>query len=184
MTRNTPRLLTILHFSQIFLTEERTFTFSHSLNPPRTQPIPPAGRPPSLFCPVNNSSPCQIIGRQLNRHPVARQDLDKMHPHLTGDMGQDTVTVFQFHTKHGIRQGLNHLAFNLYCFLFRHKFQSTIRIPPAIVSFSTNLLKPTEDVRSVFRNRYGMFKMGGKFSIFGDDRPAIGQDLALRNFPH
>jgi hypothetical protein len=26
ITRNTPRLLTILHFSQIFLTEERTFT--------------------------------------------------------------------------------------------------------------------------------------------------------------
>jgi hypothetical protein len=28
MTRNTPRLLTILHFSQIFFTEERTFTIT------------------------------------------------------------------------------------------------------------------------------------------------------------
>src|SRR3989339_429478 len=38
-------------------------------------------------------------------------------------------------------------------------------------------LNPAEDIRSVFRHRDGMFKMGGKFTVRGDHRPAIRENL-------
>lgn len=81
-------------------------------------------KPPLLFCSVNDSSPCKIIGGELNRNLVAGQDFDKVHPHLPGYMGQNAVTVFQFHPKHGVGQGLNHPAFNLYRLFFRHNLHS------------------------------------------------------------
>ena len=46
-----------------------------------------------------------------------------MHSHLAGNMGQDAMAVFQFHSKHGIGQGFDHPAFNFYSLFFRHNLR-------------------------------------------------------------
>ena len=120
------------------------------------------------FFPVSNHR------GELNRNLVAGQDLDKVHPHLPGYMGQNAVTVFQFHSKHGIGQGLNHPAFNLYRLFFRHNLHSgtdfkSVPMPP--------LLHPAQDLRSVLRNHHGMLKVSRKFPVLGDHGPSVGENL-------
>src|SRR3990172_1263895 len=56
---------------------------------------------------IRDPAPRQIIRRQLNRDLVPRQNFNKMHPHLPRNMSQDTVTVLEFNSKHGIGQGLH-----------------------------------------------------------------------------
>ena len=102
-----------------------------------------------LFRPVNNPSAGQIVGRQLNRYFVSRENLDEVHPHLTGNVRKNAMPVFQLNAEHGIGQRLNDATLNLYGFLFRHK-----RIPLC-------LMIQTQDNRTLFRDRYGMLEMGG-----------------------
>src|SRR5262249_23588462 len=63
-TYTTPRRRTTLHFSQMRRTDARTFTV------------------PSLLA-VHDAAARQVVGRELDRDLVARQDADEVHPHLS-----------------------------------------------------------------------------------------------------
>jgi hypothetical protein len=99
MIRTTPFRRTTLHLAQNFRTDGLTFiAFPFSLRPVND---PPAG---------------QVVRGQLDRNPIPRQDLYEVHPHLPRDMGKHLHLVIEFHPEHGVREGFDHGAFNLYRF--------------------------------------------------------------------
>src|SRR5580693_5434747 len=114
ITRTTPRRCTILHFIQIFFTDARTFIFD-------SVPLLPC------FCflllvPVNNPAARQVIRRKFYRHAISRQDTNKILAHLSRNMGQHLVLIFQLHAKHGIRKRLDHGRHHLDGVLFPAAF--------------------------------------------------------------
>src|SRR5438067_3432152 len=50
-----------------------------------------------LFRPENDPRARQVVRRQLDRYLVARQDLDVVHSHLSRNMAERIVIVFEFH---------------------------------------------------------------------------------------
>jgi hypothetical protein len=68
---------------------------------------------------VSDATPGQVVGRELDLHPIARQDADVVLAHLSGDRGQDVVaTLLELHAKHGARQRLDDLSLDLDLVLF------------------------------------------------------------------
>src|ERR1039458_7693020 len=61
-----------------------------------------------LFVSIYNAAARQVVWRQLNRHPVAGKNANKVLAHLARDVRQHLVLVLQFHLEHGIGQGFNH----------------------------------------------------------------------------
>jgi hypothetical protein len=49
----------------------------------------------------------EVVGGQLDDHPVAGEDADVVHAHLPGDVRQDAVAVGQLHPEHGVREGFD-----------------------------------------------------------------------------
>lgn len=60
---------------------------------------------------IRDASARQIVHGQLNGHFIARQDLDVMHAHLAGDMGQNLMTVLKLHLEHSVGQCFENRAF-------------------------------------------------------------------------
>src|SRR5438552_772778 len=77
MMRTTPCRRTILHLAQILLTDDRTF-----IKPPRA-----AERGP-LFVSVRDSSPRQVVRRQLDENLVSGKNSNEVFAHLAGDVSQ------------------------------------------------------------------------------------------------
>jgi hypothetical protein len=67
----------------------------------------------------------EVIGRHLNRYLVTREDADKIHPELAGNVRQDDMAVADIDLEHGIGQGFNHSALKLNYIVFRQR-----KIPP------------------------------------------------------
>jgi hypothetical protein len=122
----------ILHFGQILFTDALTFIETLLLVqklPAKARflflPFPIAERLPhhadrKSFGPIRNSTPIQVIGRQFDGHPVTGKNFNKMHPHFTGDMGQNLMLVIEFHLEHRVRQGLENRALDFYGFFLGH----------------------------------------------------------------
>src|SRR4029453_14990433 len=108
ITRITPRLLTILHLSQILFTEARTFMASS-------------------LVPVDDAPPAQVVRGQLDQDAVARQDPDEVLPHLAGNVGENAVLVVQLDAEHRVREGFEHLGLDLDRFFFRHDSSTPAR---------------------------------------------------------
>src|SRR5512139_695637 len=103
MIRTTPFRRMTLHLAQTFRTDGRTFmSFSPSL---RAVDDAPAG---------------EVVRRQLHRDPVPREDLDEVHPHLPGYVGEHLHLVVEFDPEHRIRERLDHGPFDLDRFFLRH----------------------------------------------------------------
>src|SRR4029453_11735598 len=105
MTRTTPLRRMILQLRQIFFTDANTFILS--LSSLRAEDDPRAR---------------QVVRRQLDRHLVAREDLDVVHPHLSRYVSQHDVVVLELHAKCRVRQHLDHLALHLDRVFLRHSF--------------------------------------------------------------
>lgn len=84
-----------------------------------------------------------------------------MHPHLSGDMSRNYVTVFQLHSEHSVRECLNDGSVLFYRRLFRHIMLScvfltlllsiqTLTIP---LLFLLSQLRRVQSVRLAFRRR-------------------------------
>jgi hypothetical protein len=62
------------------------------------------------------TAPCnpaarQVIRTHLHRDLIAREDADKIHAELSGDMREDRVSVADVNLKHRVGQRLDHFAF-------------------------------------------------------------------------
>ena len=58
----------------------------------------------SLFTSPCDPASCQVVRAHLNRDLVAGQDLDKVHPELTGNVRQNGMPAADIDGEHGIRQ--------------------------------------------------------------------------------
>ena len=131
MTCTRPWRRITLHFSHIFLTLGRTFTafvpFARTL--PGTserscgpKPNPSDGSDPSdqtlacvqlwvLLVSIGDPTTSQVVRCQLNLDAITGENTDVMHPHLSGDVGQHFVAVFEFDAEHCVRQRLGDRSF-------------------------------------------------------------------------
>jgi hypothetical protein len=57
----------------------------------------------STFASENNAALVEVVFTDFYDDLVSRQNLDKVHPHLATDVGQDDVTIRQLHSESGIR---------------------------------------------------------------------------------
>lgn len=142
MTRILPWRRMILHLSHIFLTEGRTFislSFRYadrsirarpaagdcflSCNPHAKDPglrgsVRPIGPFGELLEAIGDAAAVEVVDRQLHRNSVAGQDLDVVHAHLAGNVGENGMTVLEFHLEHRVGQGFEHRALEFdYIFL-------------------------------------------------------------------
>src|SRR3989442_2953611 len=122
MMRTTPWRRTTLHLSQRLLTEAWTFICL-----PET---------------ISNPAPGQVIGRQFHQYLVSGEDPDKVHPDFAGRMGQNSVPICQFYTKHRVWQIFFYRAFNLNRLFFRHS--AVVSITSRIRPSKKNILLNTE----------------------------------------
>jgi hypothetical protein len=72
------------------------------------------------FGPVSDAATIQVIRREFHGNLVAREDADEMHAHFPGNVGENSVTLRQLNTKHGIGKGFDHCAFNFNRIFFSH----------------------------------------------------------------
>lgn len=67
---------------------------------------------------VGDAAAVQVVHRQLHGHAVAGQDLDVVHAHLAGNVGEDGVAILEFHLEHRVGQSFEHRALEFdYIFL-------------------------------------------------------------------
>ena len=99
-----PFLLITLHFSQIGLTDGLTFICPFLLEFVF-----------STLAAPGDASPGEIIGRNFDFDFIARIDADVVHPHLSGDVGDDDVTILKLDFEHCVRQSLDNDAFLFDC---------------------------------------------------------------------
>ena len=92
-----------------------------------------------LFKAVRDAAAVQVVDRQLNGYTVARKDLDIMHAHLSRDVSQDIVAIFELDPKHSVGQGLDDLTLEFDNIVFAQK-----------CSFAVNLIKRQMDILANF----------------------------------
>src|SRR3712207_204289 len=107
MTMTRPCRRMTRHLLQIRLTLGLTFTVC--LNS-QSDGISPATR--SLVA-VDDAPASEVVRREFDDDPVLGQDADVVLPHLAADVSQNLVTIGELHAEHGVRQGLDHSAFDL-----------------------------------------------------------------------
>ena len=83
-----------------------------------TRGLPYAGLEGELLEAVGDAAAVQVVHRQLHGHAVAGQDLDVVHAHLAGNVGEDGVAILELHLEHRVGQGFEHRALEFdYIFL-------------------------------------------------------------------
>src|SRR6185437_5788731 len=65
-----------------------------------------------------NASAGQVVGGEFDPNDITEHHAHIALAHLTGEVGQHFVAVFQFHHKVGVGQRLNHGAFQLQYVVF------------------------------------------------------------------
>lgn len=68
---------------------------------------------------VDNPPAFEIVGRQFNQDPVAGQNPDEVLAHLSRNVREHQMLVFQLDPEHGIWQGLGDHRLNFYCVFLR-----------------------------------------------------------------
>src|ERR1700733_6441646 len=106
MTMTRPCRRMIRHLLQIRLTLGLTFTVCLTV-------FGSVRRDPLSLVAVDDAPTGQVVRRKLHHDPVLGQNADVVLPHLAADVSQDLVTIGELHTEHGVRQRLDHSAFDL-----------------------------------------------------------------------
>src|SRR5579864_9848278 len=63
---------------------------------------------PELFVAVHDAAPRQVVRRKLHRNFISGQNADEILAHLSGNVREHLMLVFQLDPKHGVGQRLNH----------------------------------------------------------------------------
>src|SRR6266545_117776 len=142
MTRTRPWRRMILHRSHIFFTDGRTFIV-------RTSPS---------FVAVHDPAARQIVWRQFNQHPVPWEDPDVVHPHLSRDVSQNAVPVFELHPEHGVGERLGDRSLDLDSVLLRQALPSVPRRRTGPIPPRTSRNHPRD---------------GGRQSVYGHPRVCV-----------
>src|SRR4051794_39552968 len=79
----------------------------------RARAAPIASISASSPMPVDDPRAVEVIRRDLDPHPIPRQDPDAEPPHLARDVPEDDVAVVELHPEHRVRERLDDLAFEL-----------------------------------------------------------------------
>src|SRR5579859_1707222 len=116
-----------------------------------------------------DTTPSEIVGRELDRDPVSGHDLDKVHAHLAGKVRQDLVSIGQFDQKHRVREGILNGSLHGDDLFFSHKLYPLL----------SRALDLGKNVRTVVCDRHGVLKMSGKGTVLRDNGPAVGESLCL-----
>jgi hypothetical protein len=69
---------------------------------------------------VDDSTLGQVVGRDLDGHPVAGDDSDEILAHLSSDMRQDSMAVFQLDHELSVRERFDNTPLGSDRFLFGH----------------------------------------------------------------
>jgi hypothetical protein len=64
----------------------------------------------------------KVIRRELHGYLVTREDADVVHPHLSGDVPENHVSVFELDAKRRIRRVLNDLPLHFNDIFLGHKY--------------------------------------------------------------
>jgi hypothetical protein len=64
-----------------------------------------------LLVSVGDATSGEVVWGEFHLHLVAGENTDVVHPHLSGDMCQDCMAVFEFDLEQGVRQRFEDLAF-------------------------------------------------------------------------
>src|SRR2546426_5945494 len=75
---------------------------------------------PALLEAIGDAPAREVVRRQLDLHAVARQDADKVHPHLPADVRQHLVSVLELDPEHRVGQRLDHRPLALDRVFFGH----------------------------------------------------------------
>src|SRR5262252_2972727 len=117
--------------------------------PSCSDPLSPAKRSPwkILLIAIHDPAATQVVRRHLDRHLVARQDLDEVHPHLARDVGEQPVTVLQLHAERRVRERFDHGALDLDA-LFLRQSNSFTYFPSGSTERISGPSRPTATVCS------------------------------------
>src|SRR5436305_7055305 len=67
----------------------------------------------ALLHAVGDTASGEVVGRELDPYPIARQHADAEAAHLAGQVPQDLVPVVELDPEHEVRKRLGDLAFEL-----------------------------------------------------------------------
>ncbi len=70
-----------------------------------------------LLVAVGDTATIEVVYGKLYLDFIAREDLDVVHTHLAGNVGQDFVAVFELNLKHCVRKGFNNSSLKFNCIL-------------------------------------------------------------------
>ena len=114
-----------------------------------------------------------VVWRHLHRDLVTGEDLDKVHPELSGNVSQYGVTVADIHLEHGVGQGFYDRALKFDYIVFCQS-----NFPPKFgVDVLSNILCHCEYFRLAICDEDGIFIVSREGAVRGDDRPAVGHFL-------
>src|SRR4051812_2434092 len=80
-----------------------------------------ASRHRELLVPIGNPSPVQVVGRELDLHPIAGQDADVVPAHLARDVAEHLVIVVELDLEHRVRESLDYLPLHLDLLFLGHQ---------------------------------------------------------------
>ena len=82
----------------------------------------------------------EVVRTHFNFDAVTGEDLDVMHTHLAGDVGDDERSVLELHAEHSVGQCLNYGSIYFDAVLFCHKLTKFTNLLLLDKSVSQNLL--------------------------------------------
>src|SRR4051794_29342193 len=139
----------------------------------RARAAPIASISASSPMPVDDPRAVEVIGRDLDPHPIPRQDPDAEPSHLARDMSEDDVAVVELHPEHGVRERLDDLAFELDLLFLGQLDDPYVRRLGALAGLSQlvlDLRALRERAETIARNAREMDE-GVLPSVIGGDEP-------------
>lgn len=134
-----------------------------------------------LLVAVNDAPLIQVIRRNLKGYPVSRQDANVVHTHLSCNMSQHLVPIFQLHSESCVRQCLYYLSVDFDCRLFCQNDLLSENLFLYILMSRYGLrfdkIESRKYLGFAFANHNVMLKVSGRLAVSGKYCPPIFLDI-------